>query len=81
MPFRDAHQGVAKLVADAQESGKGLHELTLAEFRACSPLFEDDILSLDVRSSIAARDVPGGTAPDRVQAALAEARKRLKAAS
>ncbi|MFQ5473743.1 MAG: argininosuccinate lyase [Dehalococcoidia bacterium] len=81
MPFRDAHQAIAKLVADAQESGKGLHELTISDFRACSPLFEDDILSLDVRSSIAARDVPGGTAPNRVEAALAEARKRLESAS
>ncbi|MCH8813477.1 MAG: argininosuccinate lyase [Chloroflexi bacterium] len=81
MPFRDAHQAVTKLVASAQDSGKGLHELTLADFRACSPLFEDDILSLDVRSSIAARDVPGGTAPNRVEAALAEARKRLEGQS
>jgi argininosuccinate lyase len=81
MPFRDAHQAVAKLVSAAQDAGKGLSDLSLAEFHACSPLFEDDILELDVRSSIAARDVPGGTAPDRVKAALAEARKRLKESS
>ena len=81
MPFRDAHQAVAKLVRSAQESGKALHELTLADFHACSTLFEDDIRELDVRSSIAARDVPGGTAPNRVEAALAAARKRLGASS
>lgn len=78
MPFRDAHQAVAKLVASAQKAGKGLQELTLAEYRACSPLFAKDILKLDVRSSVAARDVPGGTAPVRVRSALAAARRRLR---
>lgn len=78
MPFRDAHQAVAKLVASAQKAGKALHELTLAEYRACSRLFTKDILELDVRSSVAARDVPGGTAPVRVRAALAAARRRLR---
>jgi argininosuccinate lyase len=78
MPFREAHQAVAKLVASAQKKGKPLHELTLAEYRACSPLFTKDILELDVRASVAARDVPGGTAPARVSAALAAARRRLR---
>jgi argininosuccinate lyase len=65
-------------VASAQKKGKPLHELTLAEYRACSPLFTKDILELDVRASVAARDVPGGTAPARVSAALAAARRRLR---
>ncbi len=36
------------------------------------------VLRLDVRSVIAARDVPGGTAPKRVAAALKQARQRLE---
>jgi argininosuccinate lyase len=80
-PFREAHQAVAALVQSAQTEGKGLSGLTLAEYRAHSPLFDDDVLELDVRSSIEARDVPGGTAPGRVAAALKQAREQLREAS
>ncbi|MGH9202391.1 MAG: argininosuccinate lyase, partial [Vicinamibacterales bacterium] len=76
-PFRDAHQIVAALVQEAQESRKALNEITLEEFRRHSPLFEDDVLSIDVQSSLEARDVPGGTAPRRVAEALREAKRRL----
>ena len=78
MPFREAHGAVAALVQSAQAEGKGLSELTLAEYRTHSPLFDNDVLGLDVRSSIEARDVPGGTAPDRVTAALKQARGQLQ---
>ncbi len=77
LPFREAHQAVAELVRSTQAAGKPLGELTLDEYRSCSPLFEEDVLSLDVSASIAARDVPGGTAPGRVSRALKEARARL----
>jgi argininosuccinate lyase len=78
VPFRDAHQAVAELVRFAEGQGKALNALTLEEYRRFSPEFQEDILALDVQSSIAARDVLGGTAPKRVKAALADARKRLE---
>jgi argininosuccinate lyase len=78
MPFRDAHRAVADLVRYAEGEGKPLTELSLEEYRRFSPLFDQDILSLDVRASIAARDVPGGTAAVRVAEALALARERIK---
>ena len=78
MPFRDAHQAVAELVRYAEAEGKVLNELSLEEYRRFSPLFDQDVLSLDVRASIAARDLPGGTAPARVAEALELARERLK---
>ncbi len=78
VPFRDAHQAVTQLVRYAEEQDKALAELSLEEYRRFSPAFQEDILALDTRSSIAARDVPGGTAPGRVSAALAEARRRLE---
>ena len=80
-PFRDAHQAVTELVRYAESAGKGLSELTLEEYRRFSPMFEEDVLSLDVHSSIAARDVAGGTAPSRVREALKQARQRLQDAS
>ena len=78
VPFRDAHQSVAELVRFAESKGKPLADLTLDEYRRFSPQFEKDILKLDARASIATRDVPGGTAPRRVKAALREAGRRLK---
>jgi len=81
MPFREAHQAVAGLVQRAQSAGRHLNDLTWDEYRACSPLFEEDVLAIDVRTSINARDVAGGTAPGRVSAALQEARQRLRDSS
>ncbi len=77
VPFREAHQAVGKLVRYASERGKELSELTLKEYQRHSPLFEEDVLGLDVEASLRARDVPGGTAPKRVAEALKEARRRL----
>jgi argininosuccinate lyase len=77
VPFRDAHQAVAELVRYGQRREKGLSDLTLEEYQKFSPLFDADVLKLDARSSIEARDVPGGTAPRQVTAALKAARRRI----
>jgi argininosuccinate lyase len=79
VPFRQAHAAVGKLVRYAEEQGKAFSELSLAEYRHFSKEFEADVLKLDVRAALAARDVPGGTAPRRVRAALRRARRRLEA--
>ncbi len=79
LPFRDAHAAVIALVAYAQEQNKEFSELTLEEYQRFSPLFEDDVLGLDIEGALAARDVPGGTAPRRVAEALRKARERLEA--
>ena len=42
-----------------------------------SPHFDEDVLKLDARASIAARDIPGGTAPRQVKRAIKAAGKRL----
>jgi len=77
-PFREAHQTVAELVRYAEGESQPLTALSLQEYRRFSPLFDHDVLALDARASIAARDVPGGTAPARVSEALRTARERLK---
>ena len=79
VPFRRAHGAVADLVRSAQAQGKGLRELDLQEYQRFSPLFEADVLDLTVEQALAARDVPGGTAPARVRTALREARRLLEA--
>lgn len=77
MPFRQAHEVVGKLVRHCLERGCRFSNLSLADLKAFSPLFEEDALAISVDSSVAARDVPGGTAPGRVREALAESRGLL----
>jgi len=77
--FRTAHDIVSKLVSYAMEKNKPFGELSLAEYKKFSPLFEQDVYSITVESSIAARDVVGGTAPGQVARALATAKKLIGA--
>ena len=78
LPFREAHNVVGRLVAYAEGAGKDLRGLSLEEYRGHSPLFEADVLAIDVWSSLRSRDLPGGTAPRRVAAALRRARTILR---
>ncbi len=75
VPFREAHNIVGGLVQYAVEKGKTFKDLSLSEYKNFSPLFEEDVYSVTVASSLAARDVPGGTAPWQVAQQLARARK------
>jgi len=75
--FRTAHNIVARLVSYAMEKGKSFSELSPGEYKEFSPLFGDDVYSISVESSVAARDVIGGTAPKQVARALAAAKKLL----
>jgi argininosuccinate lyase len=78
LPFRRAHEVVAKLVSHAVGKGKELHELDLSEYRQLSPLFEADVLNISAASSVKARNVVGGTAPEQVETQLAKAKGLLK---
>ncbi|HQD57644.1 MAG TPA: argininosuccinate lyase, partial [Candidatus Competibacteraceae bacterium] len=76
VPFRDAHEIVGKAVRLGVDSGRDLAEMSLAELQQFSALIEEDVfLVLSLEGSVAARDVLGGTAPNRVReaAALAQA--------
>jgi argininosuccinate lyase len=78
MPFRDAHEAVARAVRLAASRGVELTELPLSDLRAIAPTVEEDVgrvLSLD--GSVGSRDHPGGTAPDQVRRQVAGWRKRL----
>jgi argininosuccinate lyase len=77
LPFRQAHEVVGRLVRFCLEQQTDLAGLTLEQYREFSPLFEPDILDLSVDTSVAARDVPGGTAPKRVKTAQAAAAQRV----
>ena len=74
-PFRTAHNIVGRLVSYAMEKGKSFSELKLTEYKGFSPLFGEDVYSITVESSIASKDIIGGTAPRQVERALENAQK------
>lgn len=75
VPFREAHRIVGQVVQRCISTGHDLASLPLAEYQRISPLFDAAVYHIDVWSSVAARDIPGGTAPRQVQLALADARR------
>ncbi len=77
MPFRDAHAVVGALVRECEVRGCELNELPMDVYRGASQLFERDITALDVDSALAARDIPGGTAPRQVRLAAAALRAAI----
>jgi argininosuccinate lyase len=84
IPFREAHEATGRLVAHCIAQGKTFADLTDAEWTTAHPIFATERPPLTAAESLAARDVPGGTAPHRVaeqlaaaQDALTEARARL----
>ena len=78
VPFRDAHEAVARAVRAAEAKGCDLAALPLAELRQFAPQVDADVFTfLTVEGSLAARNHPGGTAPEQVRAAVARARAEL----
>jgi argininosuccinate lyase len=77
VPFREAYVIVQALSREARAAGKGFGELSLTDYRAASPKFGSDVARITVDASVAARDLPGGTAPGRVREAVQEAYRRL----
>ena len=78
VPFRDAHEAVARAVRHAEQKGCDLAELPLADLQRFAPLVGEDVFRvLTLEGSVASRDHPGGTAPTRVRAAAQAARAAL----
>ena len=72
VPFREAHEIVGSLVGRCLHDGKTFANLTDREWAAVHPIFAEQRPPLDGLGSTALRDLPGGTAPIRVDAAREE---------
>lgn len=70
VPFRDAHGIVGQLVLYCIEKDKALDDLTLEEYRAVSPVFDDDIYeAISMKTCVDTRNVagaPGKAAMEKV---------------
>ncbi|HYF64060.1 MAG TPA: argininosuccinate lyase, partial [Herpetosiphonaceae bacterium] len=78
VPFREAHHVAGRLVRAAEAAGVGLRALPPAAFADAHPALAGAAERLfDFHLSAAARNVPGGTAPDAVRAQLESAKAQL----
>jgi argininosuccinate lyase len=77
LPFRDAHHATGRLVALAEARGTPLESLPLDALQSVEPRLTDAVYAhLTVEGSVKRRTSEGGTAPERVRAALGAARER-----
>jgi argininosuccinate lyase len=75
LPFRDAYTVVGKLVNSCLADKKTLETLTIEEYKALSPLFEDDVYdAIDLETCVAQRRTAGGPAPEAVRAQIESVR-------
>ena len=80
VPFRDAHEAVARAVRAAEAAGCDIAKLPLKTLKRFSFAIGADVYkSLTLEGSVASRNHVGGTAPAQVRAAIARARARAKA--
>jgi argininosuccinate lyase len=78
VPFREAHEAVSQAVRFAEGRGCGLADLKLPDLQQFSPLIGEDVFAvLTLEGALKARSHIGGTAPARVKAAIAKAKKTL----
>lgn len=79
LPFRQAHEVAGKTVRLCMERGCGIEDLTLADLKTLSPLFEGDVIAkLKPVAVMEARTSEGGTGVAPVKAQIAKARAALK---
>jgi argininosuccinate lyase len=80
LPFRTAHETAALIVRDCIASGqRSIAARSLAELKARSRLFEDDIYkALTPMACVRARRLPGGPAPAEVRRQIKALRGKLR---
>ncbi|HOO52016.1 MAG TPA: argininosuccinate lyase [Alphaproteobacteria bacterium] len=68
LPFREAHEISARLVAQCLEQGRTLEDLSLDEWTSIHPLIGGDVLdAINIRNVLDRRQSQGGPAPVRVK--------------
>lgn len=68
LPFREAHEVSAKLVANCISQKKTFEDLSLEDWKSVSPLIEPDVLeAVDIRNVLARRQSEGAPAPECVR--------------
>ena len=78
VPFRDAYCVTGQLVNRCIELGTTLDALPLAEYRAFSSVFDEDVYAaIDLLTCVRQRSIPGGPAPETVAKQIEDVRAQL----
>ncbi|MFC6164529.1 argininosuccinate lyase [Lactiplantibacillus dongliensis] len=78
IPFRQAHAIVGKLVLDGLKQNRPLQDIPLSEYKAISPLIDEDVYhDLDAKVAVERRHSLGGTGFDQIKAELKRANQQL----
>jgi len=78
IPFRQAHDIVGQVLREAEKRNIPWTSLPLETLKSISPAFDADFASsLSVEAALAAKNVPGGTAPESVRAAISDLQERI----
>jgi len=78
IPFRDSHEIIGKMVLYCIEHSKAIDELTMAEFKAFSPLIGEDVYEeISLEKCVSGRSLPGGPAASSVLTQIANAENFL----
>ena len=78
VPFRDAYCVTGQLVNRCIALGTTLDALPLAEYRAFSPVFDEDVYAaIDLLTCVRQRSIPGGPAPETVKQQIEAVRAQL----
>ena len=79
VPFRDAHGIVGRLVLFCIEKGIALDDMSLEEFQAISPVFEEDIYeAISLSTCVNKRNTIGAPGPEAMQKVIDINEKWLK---
>ncbi|AFQ42359.1 argininosuccinate lyase [Desulfosporosinus meridiei] len=78
VPFREAHEFVGRIVLHCSKEGLGLEDLSLSDYQAISPIFEEDLFSsIGIEHCVRARKITGGPSPETVFEGIRLSRQAL----
>ena len=79
VPFRDAHGIVGRLVLYCIDKGISLDDMKLEEYKAISPVFEDDIYdAISMKNCVERRNTIGAPGADAMLAVIEQNKKYLQ---
>ena len=79
VPFRDAHGIVGQLVLYCIGKGIGLDDMSLEEFKAISPVFEEDVYEcISMKTCVEKRVTLGGPGRTAMERVIQVSRERLQ---
>jgi len=79
VPFRDAHGIVGQLVLFCIDKGIALDDMTLEEYKAISPVFEEDIYeAISMKNCVEKRVTIGAPGRSAMEQVLAVYKEQLK---